>query len=428
MIPRILELIRSRGQGGDVVAKFDETHALAFDQGRLAGTSVAVERGINLRVIADGRTGVSGTTGDDADGMVDAALAAARAGAPVDFPLPEPNPWPRVVTRVPRAAAASLDDLRDLGQMAHDRLAGDGRRVDVAVERSVGSVRVANTAGLDASYEVSMVGLLVEVSGPGGVRTSGSLVGADLPAPDELEHFVGQTTVRLGWSQRAAAVPRGHLPVLFLPPAVRALLIPVRQSLLGRTAVQGLSPLKDRVGERVYDPALTLTDDPLLDARPGSRPLDDEGVPSRSLTLVRDGVVRALVYDLETAARAGARSTGHARRTTFGKPQVAFTNLVLGPGAHSFDTLLAHVGDGLIVEDLPGLNGGQVASGGFVSFAAPAWRIAGGEVVGRVDGVTIAANAHQLLGRVRGIGAYATWLGSTSVPPMVVEGVGVMGA
>ena len=45
----------------------------------------------------------------------------------------------------------------------------------------------------------------------------------------------------------------------------------------------------------------------------------------------------------------------------------------------------------------------------------------------RVDGVTIAGNAHQLLARIRGIGAYATWLGSTSAPPMVIEGVGVMG-
>lgn len=427
MIPRLLELVRSRGQGGDVVAKFDETLSLDFEQGRLISSSVAIESGTNLRVIAEGRTGVSGTTGDDAEGMVEAALGAAKAGGQVDFPLPEPNPWPRVVTRVPRAAAASLEELRDLGQIAHDRLAADGRRVEVAVERSVGSVRVANTSGLDASYEVSMVGLLVDITGAEGVRTGGSLVGADLPARDELDHFIGQTNVRLGWSQRVAAVPRGHLPVLFLPPAVRALLTPVRQALLGRTAVQGLSPLKERIGERVYDPALTLTDDPLLDARPGSRPLDDEGVPSRSLVLVREGVVRALAYDLETAARGGARSTGHARRTTFGKPQVAFTNLVATPGAHSFDTLLAQVGDGLIVEDLPGLSGGQVAGGGFASFAAPAWRVAGGEVVGRIGGVVIAGNAHQLLGRIRGIGAYATWLGSTLAPPMVVEGVSVLG-
>ena len=427
MIGQLLELARQRADGADVVAKTDETLSLALDGGRLVTTGLAQERGVNLRVIADGRTGVAGTTGDDAFGMVEAALAAARAGAPVEFPLPEPNPWPRVVTRVPRAASATLEELRDLGQMAHDRLVGEGRRVGVVVERSVGSVRVANTTGLDASYEVSSVAVLARVHVPGSGRFTAHVVGADLPVAEEFERFVDRTLIRLDWSRREATAPKGHLPVCFLPAAVRALLLPVRQSLLGRTAVLGLSALKDRIGERVYDPAITLTDDPLADGRPGSRPLDDEGVPSRPLTLVREGVVRALAYDLETAARAGARSTGHARRTTFGKPQVAFTNVTLVPGSHSFDTLLSLVGDGLVVEDLPGLEGAQVAGGGFVSAAAPAWRVSGGEVVGRISGVTIAGNAHQLLARVRGVGSDAVWLGAMQTPPLVIEGVSVLG-
>jgi PmbA protein len=426
VIAQLLELARQRGDGGDVVVKTDETLSLALDEGRLVTSGLAQERGTNLRVVAEGRTGVAGTTGDDAAGTVEAALAAARAGAPVEFPLPEPNPWPRVMTRVPRAASATLEELRNLGQMTHDRLAGDGRRVGVVVERSVGSVRVANTTGLDASYEVSMVAVLARIQVAGSGRFTAHLVGADLPVAEEFERFVERTLLRLDWSRREATAPRGHLPVCFLPPAVRALLLPVRQSLLGRTAVLGFSALKDRIGERVYDPALTLTDDPLVDARPGSRPLDDEGVPSRPLTLVREGTVRALAYDLETAARAGARSTGHARRTTFGKPQVAFTNVVMTPGAHSFETLLSLVGDGLIVEDLPALDGGQVAGGGFVSPATPAWRVSGGEVLGRVGGVTIAGNAHQLLSRIRGVGSDGVWLGAFHAPPVVIEGVGVL--
>ncbi|MFI5235456.1 MAG: TldD/PmbA family protein, partial [Gemmatimonadales bacterium] len=413
MIPQLLELTRRRAQAGDVVAKTDETLSLTFDAGRLATSSLAIERGYNLRVVAEGRAGVAGTTGDNAEGMVEAALAAARAGAPIEFLLPEPNPWPRVVTRVPRAAAATLEELRDLGQMAHDRMAGDARRVDVAVERSVGSVRVANTAGLDASYEVSLVGVLVEVSDDHwSPIVSAALIGADLPLAEELERFVDGLRLRTGWSRKEVKAPRGHLPVCFLPAAANALILPVRQALLGRTAVQGLSPLKDRIGERVYDQSLTVTDDPLVDARPGSRPLDDEGVPSRALSLVREGVVRNLAYDLETAARAGTRSTGHARRTTFGKPEVACTNVMVAPGPHSFETLLSLVGDGLIVEDLPGLAAGQVAGGGFISPAVPAWRIAGGEVVGRVAGVTLAGNAHELLARIRGIGADSSWLAS----------------
>jgi PmbA protein len=427
VIPRLLELTRARAQGGDVVAKTDETLTLTFDRGHLAAVGLSSEEGVNLRVIADGRTGVAGTTGDDADGMVEAALAAARAGSPVEFPLPEPNPWPRVVTRVPRAAAATVEELRDLGQVVHDRLAADRCEVDVVVERSVGNVRVANTTGLDAGYDVSLVGVLADVRVDGrGHRLRGEFVSADLPAAEDLERFVEDLRRRVAWSRRPADPVRGHLPVCFLPAAARALLRPLRQALLGRAAAQGASPLSERIGDRVFDQALTVTDDPLLDARPGSRPLDDEGVPSRPLVLVREGVVRNLVFDLETATRAGARSTGHARRTTFGKPQVGYTNVVVQPGPHSLEALLAQVGDGLVVDGLPGALAGQTAGGGFLSAATPAWRVVGGEVVGRVEGVTLAGNAHQLLARLRGVGAEPRWVGGVSVPALVVEGVGVL--
>jgi len=58
-----------------------------------------------------------------------------------------------------------------------------------------------------------------------------------------------------------------------------------------------------QVGERAFDPGLTLIDDPLLDARPGSRPLDDEGVPSVRTVVVESGVVKGLLYDIESATR-----------------------------------------------------------------------------------------------------------------------------
>jgi PmbA protein len=179
------------------------------------------------------------------------------------------------------------------------------------------------------------------------------------------------------------------------------------------------------VGERAFHPTLTVTDDPWVAGASGSRPIDDEGVPTRRLLLVDGGAVGGFVYDLETAARAGVPATGHARRSTFGKPQAAYSNLVVSPGEFSWEDLLARVSDGLIVDDLIGVGQGNVISGAFSHPVALAYRVVGGEIVGRVKDAAVAGNAYELLSRIAGLGRDVEWRGSLAVPPILLEGVSV---
>jgi PmbA protein len=180
------------------------------------------------------------------------------------------------------------------------------------------------------------------------------------------------------------------------------------------------------VGEALFDTLLTITDEPLLPGRLGSRPADDEGVPSAPLTLVQRGVVRAFVYDLETASRAGARATGHGQRSTFSKPGISFSNLVVAAGTLDEAALLREMGSGMVVEDLIGVGQGNVVGGAFSHPVALAWRVEGGEVVGRVKDAAVAGNAYDLLKRIRALGREVRWIGgSRAVPPLVLDGVSV---
>lgn len=425
MIPHLLELIHRAGARGDLVAKQDETLVLELVGGTLARSSLLHERGVNVRVLREGKVGVAGTTDNDAAAVVAAAVAAAEQGPPAEVELPETHPTPRVLTRVPRAAAVAADELCFLGQMVADRLATDGHRVVVSVERGVGSVRVANSAGLDGGYETSLVAIIAEVTTRAGTTIQGHVASADLPQGDAIEGLVEGLRRRITWSSAEAPAPRGHLPVCFLPAAGATLLEPARTALLGRSVLLGLSPFAGRIGERQFDPGITLVDDPTLAARPGSRPLDDEGVPSARTVVVESGVVRGMLYDLESATRAGTRSTGHARRTTFGKPLTAWSNVVVEPGPHNLETLLSMIEDGLLIESLAA-EGAVSPAGGFTLPVALGWRVVKGEVVGRVKGAVIAGNAYELLARLRGIGRDCDWHGSQCLPPIVAEGVAVV--
>jgi PmbA protein len=246
------------------------------------------------------------------------------------------------------------------------------------------------------------------------------------PDDGDLERLAGRIVRKIELSGRIVEPPEGRLPVLFTPEGLEAVLMPVRQALSGKSVLQGISPLGGKLGETMFDTRFSIGDDPLAAGRIASRAADEEGVPSSRLPLIERGVVRAFVYDLETAARAGARSTAHGQRSTFGKPGIQFSNLVLQTGEHDEAALLAEVGNGLVVDELIGVGQGNVSSGAFSHPVALAWRVDKGEITGRVKDAAVAGNAFELLRRIVAIGREGRWLGGTRyVPPIVIEGVSV---
>ncbi|MEP6473310.1 MAG: DNA gyrase modulator, partial [Gemmatimonadota bacterium] len=66
----------------DASEKTDETVTLRFEGGRLKQAGWAQERGVNLRILAEGRLGVAGSTGDELEPLLEGALASARSGEP----------------------------------------------------------------------------------------------------------------------------------------------------------------------------------------------------------------------------------------------------------------------------------------------------------------------------------------------------------
>jgi len=441
VIAQLVDLARRRADGGaDALWRRFERTTVAFDWGRLKSAGTTEEAGANLRVRHRGRVGVAGTTATDAapDELVGRALASAELGEELDlaFPGPPPAPLPSVVTFFDRAANASLDELIGIGRSLLARLEREGCRVNVAIERETTATRVANTAGAGGEYRATAFGVSADVwriAGDDVLVVSDAFEGADLPSDEALAALVTSINARLDHALRVVVPPEGALPVVFTPAGLSALMLPVTQALSGKAVLQGISPLGAKVGEQVFDARVSLSDDPLRVGRTASRPLDDECVPSRTTCLVERGVVQRFIYDLETAARAKTKSTGHGTRGIFGKPVPGYTNLVLGVGDQVSGAatsqlgggLLREVTDGLLVDELIGVGQGNVTGGAFSHPVALAYRIERGEITGRVKDAAVAGNAYELWQRVGGFGNDARWTGSRCAPSVLFEGVSV---
>jgi PmbA protein len=433
VVEQLLGLVRGRSQGADALARTERQLSLRFETGRLKESALREQTGLNLRVRAEGRVGFAGTTDLAAAGALDdvvtRALASAGQAEVLELAWPTASTLQEVRTFDDAAAGLDVAALAALGRRVVERLVRPGWQVGASVDRQVEEVVFANSAGRLFTYRSTAVSVGAEVTrvrGDDVLMAYDDVTACGVPAEGELDAVVARIVTRMERGERVVEPPEGKLPVLFTASGSACILLPVRQALSGKTVLQGISPLGEKVGQQVFGAAFELEDDPLLPGRTGSRPADDEGVASRRLPLVERGVLRSFVYDLETAARAGAASTGHGRRGTFGKPGIAYANLLVRPGDADEAALLREVGHGLVVEDLIGVGQGNVVGGAFSHPVALAYRVDGGEITGRVKDAAVAGNAYELLKRIRRIGREGKWIGgSRLVPPMVLDDVSV---
>jgi PmbA protein len=222
--------------------------------------------------------------------------------------------------------------------------------------------------------------------------------------------FVRQTGEKLEQAKRSATIQSGHMPVLFAPEGALVLGLPLMLGVNGKNVYTGVSPMRDKVGSKLFDDKLTLVDDATIDGKFESAPYDDEGVAHRRNMLVEKGVLHGFLYDLKTAVQSGVESTGNASRGLFNPPSPSPTNLIFQPGDTSLGDMIAGIDEGLLVEDVLGLGQGNIISGAFSNSLSLAFKIEKGEIVGRVKDVSIAGNVYELLREIAAVGQESKWV------------------
>ena len=164
----------------------------------------------------------------------------------------------------------------------------------------------------------------------------------------------------------------------------------------------GLSLLSGKLGETIAAPCVTLVDDPLRADCVGSRPFDDEGVPSHQHMLVENGVFRTFLHNLKTAKKAGVESTSNGSKADYSSPvRVAPSNLYFEPGVLSFDELLRQVGDGIVITEVSGLHAGANPVSGDFSLLSKGYTIKDGKRDQPLERITVAGNFYELLKNIR---------------------------
>ena len=96
IVEELVEGTRGRAEGAQAIMQEVESTSVSFENDRLKSVKSAQSTSITVRVVVDGRLGISRTTDiSDRDGVVNRALEAAAFGSPVHFSIPPPRETPQ---------------------------------------------------------------------------------------------------------------------------------------------------------------------------------------------------------------------------------------------------------------------------------------------------------------------------------------------
>jgi PmbA protein len=110
----------------------------------------------------------------------------------------------------------------------------------------------------------------------------------------------------------ARAAPKGRGFALFSPDTVGEILWTLSSLTNARNVQEQASRFKDKVGRQVMADIVTIRDCPRIPGAFTSTAFDGEGVPTRELPIVENGVLATYLYDSYSAKKDGTHSTGHS--------------------------------------------------------------------------------------------------------------------
>jgi PmbA protein len=400
----LIDRARKAGaDAADAVYVGDGSTSISVRLGKLEDVERSENEHIGLRVFV-GKGSASIGSSDLADAALDelAARAVAMARAAPDDQYAGLAPESRLARNFPEGL-----DLVDAGEpdpvtlRAMALAAEDAARAVSGVTNSEGGgassgrgvFALATSHGFSGAYETTSHGLSASVIAGEGAdmqrdyawRSARHL--EDLLSPEEIGTLAGERAVaRLNPGKLGS----GSMPVVFDPRVSGTLIGHLLGAIAGSSIARRSSFLLGKEDEQLFDPAISIHDDPLIPRALRSRPFDGEGLPTAPRALVEGGRLTGWLMDSASARQLGKEPTGHASRGGSGAPGVSASNVHMAAGTLSPAELIADIREGVLVTELIGQ--GVNAVTGDYSRGASGYRIVNGEIAGPVAEFTVAGN------------------------------------
>ncbi len=189
---------------------------------------------------------------------------------------------------------------------------------------------------------------------------------------------------------------------------------PLISALNGSSIQQKQSFLIGKKGEKIGSGLMSILDDPFIVSGRGSRLFDSEGMATKKMPIVENGILKNYYID-----------TYYGKKLEMEATTGGTTNLVFMPGEKDLEGLLAEIDRGILVT---GFNGGNSngATGDF-SYGIEGFLVEKGKLIQPVAEMNITGNFKQLWNDLVAVGKDVDISRSWRLPSLVFDNVDFSG-
>lgn len=416
LIMKLLEKCKERFKEAEVYKVNGENIEIGIYKGEIDKYSVSQSGGLSLRGLKDGKMGYSYMEILDEAKLDDLVEEAYSNGLFLDIvdeenifgaadKYEEVNLFNQDLISVPIE-----DKIEFAKNLEKEAYAQDKRVVNVQncfYQEFQEERTIINTKGLDLKDRVNgAIGYLSVVVKDGEDTKTGSSYKIFSNFSKDNYKDIAKEAVEEAISQLGAKpIKSGKYPIIIRNRQVASLIQSYLPIFRADMAEKGLSLLKDKEGEVVGNPLLSLIDDPYYEDGFASRAFDDEGTRTEYRKVIDKGRLTTLLHNQKTARKANVASTGNGSRPSYkSSVGIAPSNFYIAQGDKNFDQLLKDVDHGVYITSLAGLHSGINTISGDFSLSASGFEIVKGKVERPINQITISGNIYSLFKDIEAVG------------------------
>lgn len=392
--------------GADVVLSDASSVSVARRLGKPEAVKRSEEADIGLRVFVGKKNAIVSSS----DRSPDALAQMAERAVAMAKNVPE-DPYAGLADPAELATSFPDLDLYDAAEVSMEKMAEYADRAEQAA-RDIKGITNSDGAefgyGKDVHYYVASNGFAASYPSSGFSLSVSVIAGkdtametdydfdstaylADLDSPEKIGKSAGERAVRALNPKKG---PTKQVPVVFDRRIAGGLIGSLAGAISGSAVARGTTMLKDKMGQPVFNSAITIVDDPFLKRGHRSHPFDGEGVTPQKRAIIDKGVLTGWLLDTSSARQLGLKTTGNAARGAGSPPSPRAANFYMQPGTVSVDDLIKDIDEGFFVTQFLG-GSGNIITGDYSRGARGFW-IEKGRIAYPVSEMTIAGNLKDM--------------------------------
>ena len=249
---------------------------------------------------------------------------------------------------------------------------------------------------------------------------------------DKLSDKIIEDTIR---SKRAKEIDFiGKTDIVIMPRALSGFLWVFSEEIAAHNVDRGNTPFKkDMIGTKIADENLSIIDNPRAPDCPWRTDRDDEGIPTKTVEIVRDGILKSFLTDWYFAKKWNVEPTGSCRRISpwsygwnpFVRPTIAPSWIKIEhKNEAKFDEIISEIREGFVIKSIMGIHQSDFASGRF-AIPASGWYVKNGEIKMALRNIMLSGTIPELLKNVKAISKEKERTNYGDLPSIYVKNVNI---